>query len=151
MRQARLAAVVADRIIPQLPPLRTEVLPEAPPVELVVEALAPSSSDISGLAHVVLGSDLEAAASNVLMRRFLEGAGWDVDSAFDRSVAEIAMAVGAQWYAVAGLTVSSERSLPALDETTRLIRRESRNQLISVMVGDPEFTANPVLALKISN
>lgn len=232
VRQARLAAVVAERIIPQLLRLHTEVLPEAPPVELVVEALAPSSSDISGLAHIVLGSDLEAAASYVLVlrdrglsmetlfiellepaarhlgqlwdedecdfidvtlgvarlqkllamfngshllpgldtrrtvlmamtpgdqhsfgasmvRRFLEGSGWDVASAFDRSAAEIAKAASAQWYAVAGLTVGSERSLPALQETIRLIRRESRNQMIGVMVGGPVFTANPALALEV--
>ena len=232
VRQARLAAVVAERIIPQLIRLHTEVLPDALPVELVVEALAPSSSDISGLAHIVLGSDLEAAASYVLVlrdrglsmetlfvellepaarylgqlwdedecdfidvtlgvarlqkllamfngshllpgldtrrtvlmamtpgdqhsfgasmvRRFLEGAGWDVESAFDRSATEIAKAASAQWYAVAGLTVGSERSLPALQETISLIRRESRNQMIGVMVGGPVFTANPALALEV--
>ena len=232
VRQARLAEVVADRIIPQLLRLHTEGLPDAPPVELVVEALAPSSSDISGLAHVVLGSDLEAAARYVLVLRdrglsmetlfvellepaarylgqlwdqdecdfidvtlgvarlqkllamfngshllpeldtrrtvlmamtpgdqhsfganmvlrFLEGAGWDVAPAFDRTAAEIARAVGARWYAVAGLTVGSERSLPALEETIRLIRRESRNQMIAVMVGGPVFAANPALALEV--
>ncbi|WP_298193331.1 B12-binding domain-containing protein [Novosphingobium sp.] len=232
VRQARLAAVVAQQIIPQLLRLHSEVLPEAPPVELVVEALAPSSSDISGLAHIVLGSDLEAAVSYVLVlrdrglsmetlfvellepaarylgqlwdrdecdfidvtlgvarlqkllatfngshllpeldsrrqvlmamtpgdqhsfgasmvRRFLEGAGWEVESAFDRSATEIAKAASAQWYAVAGLTVGSERSLPALEETIRLIRRESRNQMIGVMVGGPVFTANPALALEV--
>lgn len=232
VRQARLAEVVADRIIPQLLRLHAEVLPDAPPVELVVEALAPSSSDISALAHIVLGSDLEAAVSYVLVlrdrglsmetlflellepaarylgqlwdqdecdfidvtlgvarlqkllatfngshllpgldtrrqilmavtpgdqhyfgasmvERFLSAAGWGVETAFDRSAEEIAQAAHAQWFAVAGLTVGSERSLPRLEETIRLIRRHSRNQMIGVMVGGPLFTADPALALEV--
>lgn len=231
-RQARLAELVAGRIIPQLVRLHSEVLPEALPIEQVVEALAPSRSDISGLAHVVLGSDLEAAAAYVLVlrdrglametlflellepaarhlgqmwdndecdfidvtlgvarlqkllatfngshvlpdldtrrqvllamtpgdqhyfgasmvERFLQSAGWTVEIAFDRTAAEIAHAARAEWFAVAGLTVGSERSLPALAETIRLIRRESRNQMIGIMVGGPLFTANPGLALDI--
>ncbi|MEI6643895.1 MAG: cobalamin B12-binding domain-containing protein [Novosphingobium sp.] len=231
-RQVRLAQVVAERIIPQLVRLHTEVLPDAPPIDALVEALAPSISDISGLAHIVLGDDLEAAVAYVLMlrdrglametlflellepaarhlghlwdndecdfidvtlgvarlqkllatfngshmlpgldsrrnvlmamtpgdqhyfgasmvQRFLEGAGWDVEPAFDRSAAEIARVASSQWFAVAGLTVGSERSLPSLEETIRLIRRESRNQMIGVMVGGPLFTANPALAKEV--
>jgi methanogenic corrinoid protein MtbC1 len=231
-RQVRLAQVVAERIIPQLMRLHTEVLPEALSIDAVVEALAPSISDISGLAHIVLGDDLEAAARYVLalrdqglametlflellepaarhlghlwdndecdfidvtlgvarlqkllamfngshllpeldsrrtvlmavtpgdqhyfgasmVQRFLEGAGWDVEPAFERSAAEIAHAVSTHWYAVAGLTVGSERSLPVLEETIRMIRRESRNQMIAIMVGGPLFTANPDLAREV--
>ncbi len=232
LRQARLAAVVADRIIPQLVRLHTEVLPDALPIADVVEALAPSNLDVSALAHIVLGDDLEAAVAYVLVlrdrglamdalftellepaarylgqlwdqdecdfidvtlgvarlqkllatfngshllpdldsrrvllmavtpgdqhhfgasmvQRFLEGAGWCVETAFDRSAAEIARLTSKQWFAVAGLTVGSERSLPRLEETIRLIRRESRNQMISVMVGGPLFSANPDLALEV--
>lgn len=232
LRQARLAQVVAERIIPQLVRLHSEVLPDAPPIEHVVEVLAPSNSDISGLAHIVLGSDLEAAVAYVMVlrdrgldmdtlfiellepaarylghlwdndecdfidvtlgvarlqkllatfngshllpgldtrrqvllamtpgdqhyfgarmvERFLQGAGWSVEAAFDRSAADIARAASAQWFAVAGLTVGSERTLPALEETIRLIRRESRNQLIGIMVGGPVFTANPELAHEV--
>jgi methanogenic corrinoid protein MtbC1 len=231
-RQARLAQVISGRIIPQLLRLHTEILPEAPPVEHVVEALAPSIADISALAHIVLGDDLEAAVAyvlvlrdrglsmetlfiellepaarhlgqlweddecdfidvtlgvarlqkllatfngshllaeldsrrNVLMamtpgdqhyfgasmvQRFLEGAGWTVESAFDKTAAEIGHAASAQWFAVAGLTVGSERSFPSLVETIGQIRRNSRNQMISVMVGGPLFTANPELAIEV--
>lgn len=232
LRQARLVELVADRIIPQLVRLHSEVLAEAPPIEHVVEVLAPSIADISGLAHIVLGNDLEAAVAYVLMlrdrglnmdtlfievlepaarhlghlwdndecdfidvtlgvarlqkllatfngsyllpgldtrrqvllamtpgdqhyfgasmvERFLQAAGWNVEAAFDHSSAEIAHAASTQWFAVAGLTVGSERSLPALEETIRLIRRESRNQMIGIMVGGPVFTAKPELALEV--
>ena len=231
-RQARLAQVVADRIIPQLVRLHTEILPDAPPIEHVVEALAPSIADISGLAHIVLGDDLEAAVAYVLVlrdrglametlyiellepaarhlghlwdndecdfidvtlgvarlqkllatfsgsymlpgldsrrhvllamtpgdqhyfgatmvERFLHAAGWSVESAFDKTANEIAAAAGAHWFALVGLTVGSERSLPALAETIALIRQKSRNPVIRIMVGGPVFTANPALALEV--
>ena len=75
--------------------------------------------------------------------------GWTVESAFDKTAAEIGHAVSAQWFAVAGLTVGSERSFPSLVETIGQIRRNSRNQMISVMVGGPLFTANPELAIEV--
>jgi methanogenic corrinoid protein MtbC1 len=231
-RQARLAQIVSGQIIPQLLRLHTEVLPDAPPIEHVVEALAPSSSDISGLANIVLGDDLEAAVAYVLVlrdrglsmetlliellepaarhlghlwdndecdfidvtlgvarlqkllatfngsyllpgldkrrhvllavtpgdqhyfgatmvERFLLAAGWTVQSAFDKTSAEIARTAHKHWFAVAGLTVGSERSLAALSETIGLIRQQSLNPAIGIMVGGPIFTENPALALDV--
>ncbi|MBX9884525.1 MAG: cobalamin B12-binding domain-containing protein, partial [Novosphingobium sp.] len=84
-----------------------------------------------------------------MVERFLSAAGWGVETAFDRSAEDIAQAAHAQWFAVAGLTVGSERSLPRLEETIRLIRRHSRNQMIAVMVGGPLFTADPARALEV--
>ena len=231
-RQARLAQVVSAQIIPTLLHLHAEVVPEAPPIEHVVEALAPTSSDISGLADIVLGNDLEAAVAYVLVlrdrglsmeslfielleptarylghlwdndecdfidvtlgvvrlqkllatfndsymlpgldmrrhvllavtpgdqhdfgatmvKRFLMAAGWSVQSAFNETAAEIACAARTFWFAVAGLTVGSERSLSALSETIALIRQQSLNPAIGVMVGGPIFTANPALAVEV--
>ncbi|MFM9936871.1 MAG: B12-binding domain-containing protein, partial [Novosphingobium sp.] len=68
-RQARLAQVVAGRIIPQLLRLHSDIVFDAPPIEQVVEALAPSSADISSLADIVIGTDLEAAVAYVLVLR----------------------------------------------------------------------------------
>jgi methanogenic corrinoid protein MtbC1 len=231
-RQARLAQVVSGQIIPQLMRLHTEVLPDAPPIELVIEALSPSNSDISGLADIVLGNDLEAAVAYVLVlrdrglsmeslfvellepaarhlghlwdnddcdfidvtlgvarlqkllatfndsymlpgldkrrhvllavtpgdqhyfgatmvERFLLSAGWSVQCEFDRTSAEIARAARKNWFAIAGLTVGSERSLAAVSETIRLIRQQSLNPAIGIMVGGPIFTENPALALDV--
>ncbi len=44
-------------------------MPDAPPVESLIEALRPSSADIDALAHIVLGDDLEAAATYVTIMR----------------------------------------------------------------------------------
>ena len=68
-RQASLARAVSSQIIPRLLRLHAEVVPDAPPVALMIEALAPSSADIGGLADIVLGSDLEAAAAYVMVLR----------------------------------------------------------------------------------
>ena len=231
-RQARLAKVVSGQIIPQLLRLHTKVLPDAPPIAHVIEALAPSSSDISALADIVLGDDLEAAIAYVLVlrdrglsmeslfielleptarhlghlwdndecdfidvtlgvarlqkllatfnnsymlpgldirrhvlmamtpgdqhyfgaamvERFLLAAGWSVESAYDKTAAEIACAARTHWFAVAGMTVGSERSLAPLAETIKLIRQQSLNPAIGIMVGGPLFTENPALVIEV--
>lgn len=68
-RQAKLARVVSGDIVPRLLRLHSVVGPDAPPVELLIETLAPSSADIDGLADIVLGADLEAAAAYVMVLR----------------------------------------------------------------------------------
>lgn len=68
-RQANLVRLISDNVIPQLLRIHTEVLPDAPPVEEFVEALAPSNADISTLADIILGTDLEAAVAYVMVLR----------------------------------------------------------------------------------
>lgn len=228
-RQARLARIVSNEIVPRLLRLHSEAVPAAPPIAVVIEALAPTSADITGLADIVLGSDLEAAAAyvvvlrerglsmetlflelleptarllgemwdrddcdfidvtlgvarlqkllaifnethifpgldthrNILMamtpgdqhffgitmvERFLTAAGWQVRTEFEGTSEDIAKVAKQHWFAVVGLTAGSERQLESMRTTIALIRRESRNQAIGVMVGGPMFTANPELA-----
>ena len=68
VRQLDLARFVSDEIIPRLLRLHTEILPDLP-VEPLIEALAPSGTDITALAAIVLGDDLEAAATYVTVLR----------------------------------------------------------------------------------
>ncbi|KAA2236611.1 cobalamin B12-binding domain-containing protein [Salinarimonas soli] len=68
-RQANLARIVSNQIVPRLLRLHTEVVADAPPVTVLIEALAPSRADISALADIVLGTDLEAAAAYVVVLR----------------------------------------------------------------------------------
>lgn len=68
-RQRKLAQLISNRVIPQLLRLHRNVAPDAPPVEVVLKALAPDSADITGLADIILGSDLEAAVSYVMVLR----------------------------------------------------------------------------------
>lgn len=68
-RRIDLVRIVSNEIIPRLLRLHTEVVPDAPPVEVVIKALLPSGADIDALAHIVLGDDLEAAATYVTVMR----------------------------------------------------------------------------------
>lgn len=68
-RQSILARVISNEIVPRLLRLHTEVVPDAPCVDMLIEALRPSSTEIDALAHIVLGDDLEAAATYVTIMR----------------------------------------------------------------------------------
>lgn len=68
-RQSILARVISNEIVPRLLRLHTEVVPDAPTVDALIEALRPSSNEIDALAHIVLGDDLEAAATYVTIMR----------------------------------------------------------------------------------
>lgn len=69
VRQARIARMVSKNIIPRLMRLHAEVSTESRPVESLIEAIAPGGADVDRLAHIVLGSDLEAAATYVTVLR----------------------------------------------------------------------------------
>jgi methanogenic corrinoid protein MtbC1 len=68
-RQGQLAQLISSRVIPQLLRLHNDVVPDAPQVDLLIEALAPGRADIVGLTDIVLGDDLEAAVSYIMVLR----------------------------------------------------------------------------------
>ena len=227
-RQARVARAVADTVVPQIVRLHSEVLPQAPEIEHVVEALMPTASDISGLADIILGADLEVSVAYVLMmrdrglsmdtlfiellepaarrlgelwdsdecdfidvtlgvarlqkllasfndshgspallsrrtvllgtapgdqhsfgasmvERFLGAAGWSVQTVFDQSADMMGHAARREWFAVASLTAGSDKYLPALSNVIKVIRRQSLNPAIGIMVGGPAFSEDPGL------
>lgn len=69
IRQYDLARFISNEIVPRLMRLHTEAVPDAPSVNVLIDALRPSSADIDALAHIVLGDDLEAAATYVTIMR----------------------------------------------------------------------------------
>lgn len=93
-RQAKLARIVSNEIVPRLLMLHTEAGPAAPPVTLVIETLAPTSADITGLADIVLGSDLEAAAAYVLV---LRDRGLSMETLFLELLEPTARLLGEMW------------------------------------------------------
>ena len=69
MRQFDLARIISNDIVPRLLRLHTEVVPDAPSIDALIGALRPSSTEIDTLAHIILGDDLEAAATYVTIMR----------------------------------------------------------------------------------
>lgn len=84
-----------------------------------------------------------------LVERFLVASGWQVQTELSATSEEIADAARRQWFAVVGLTAGSERQLDVLRSTIELVRKQSLNPAIGVMVGGPMFTANPALAADV--
>lgn len=143
-RQAKLARIVSNEIVPRLLRLHTEAVPAAPPVAMVIEALAPTSTDISGLADILLGSDLEAAAAYILV---LRDRGLSMDTLFLELLEPTARQLGVMWerdecdfidvtLGVARLqkllaVFNDSYSVPALDER--------RHVLMAMTPGDQHY------------
>ncbi len=81
-----------------------------------------------------------------MVERFLLASGWQVQTELSATSEEIADAARRRWFAVVGLTAGSERQLDVLRSTIAMVRKQSLNPAIGVMVGGPMFTANPALA-----
>lgn len=94
LRQSQLAQMVSDKVIPQLLRLHDEIVPEAPPVDAVIAALAPDRVDISGLADIVLGDDLEAAVRYVIV---LRERGLSMETLFIELLEPTARHLGEMW------------------------------------------------------
>jgi methanogenic corrinoid protein MtbC1 len=84
-----------------------------------------------------------------MVAEFFRRAGWDVWSGPVTSRQELVAMVGGEWFAVVGLSVSSERKLEEVAAGIRAIRRASRNRAIGVMVGGPVFLDHPDLVARV--
>lgn len=93
-RQAKLARIVADDILPRLLLIHAEAVPNAPRPALLIEALAPSKDDISALVDIVIGNDLEAAAAYVLL---LRDRGLAMETLFIELLEPTARRLGEMW------------------------------------------------------
>ena len=94
VRQVDLARIISNEIIPRLLNIHTTILPDAPPVDMVIEALMPDIGDISALAHIVLGDDLPAAAAYVTV---LRERGLPVETLYVELLEPTARHLGTMW------------------------------------------------------
>lgn len=143
-RQVRLARLVSTKVIPQLLRLHSEVLPETPPVDELIQALAPDNADISTLADLILGNDLEAAVAYVMV---LRERGLTMETLFVEVLEPTARYLGEMWDRDAcdfiDVTIGVSRlqkllaifnnshSVPALDQR--------RHVLMAMTPGDQHF------------
>ncbi|WP_394730890.1 B12-binding domain-containing protein [Altererythrobacter sp. GH1-8] len=93
-RQSRLARFVSGEVVPRLIRLHTDVLPDAPPLEILIEALKPNKADISDFAEILLGDDLEAAANYVTLMR---NRGLSIDVLYSELLEPTARYLGELW------------------------------------------------------
>jgi len=74
---------------------------------------------------------------------FFRRAGWNVWSTPLTTRSELTHIVRSEWFAMVGLSLSSDLHLDELTAHVRTIRRSSRNTGVVIMVGGPVFIAHP--------
>lgn len=85
----------------------------------------------------------------LMVTEFFRRAGWDVRSDATASEEDLGDKVGNQWFAVVGLSLSSERHIDKLSRCIRTIRCTSCNRTIGVMVGGQLFNRHPELVARV--
>jgi MerR family transcriptional regulator, light-induced transcriptional regulator len=80
---------------------------------------------------------------------FFRRAGWNVWSTPLATRSELTQIVSSEWFAVVGLSLSSDIHLDELTGHIRTIRRSSRNSGVVVMVGGPVFIAHPDFVARV--
>jgi len=112
----------------------THTLPSLDSRRQVLMAMAPGEQHYFGL---------------TMVERFLQAAGWQVQTELSGNSDQIVEAARGNWFAVAGLTAGSDRQIDSLKSTIAQLRAQSQNPAIGVMVGGPMFTAKPGLAVEV--
>ncbi|MEZ5459404.1 MAG: cobalamin B12-binding domain-containing protein [Steroidobacteraceae bacterium] len=79
----------------------------------------------------------------IMIAEFFRRAGWDVWDQPLNSRSELLDVVRREHFSIVGLSVGSVERLAALTETIRLLRRQSRNAQVRVMVGGAPFLDEP--------
>jgi MerR family transcriptional regulator, light-induced transcriptional regulator len=85
----------------------------------------------------------------VMMSEFLRRDGWEAWIEPDASKREFAEVVRSQWFDVVEFLVSSDNQLDALASGIRMIRRDSPNRSVGVMVCGQIFIEHPELVLLV--
>ena len=85
----------------------------------------------------------------VMMAEFFRRDGVDAWIEPDSTSNEFSGIIRSQWFDVVELLVSGDRKMDALAERIRMIRRESPNRGVGVMVCGPAFVEHPELVLLV--
>ena len=84
-----------------------------------------------------------------MVAKLLRAAGWNVTTPDTPTIASVTQAVRKDWYAVAGIALSSSERVDDIASTIATIRKNSRNPAIGIMVGGPPFAENSNLVTRI--
>jgi methanogenic corrinoid protein MtbC1 len=85
-----------------------------------------------------------------MVSEFFRRAGWKVWGELAASQADIVVAIKTQHFDLVGLSVSTEDQIPKLERFITLLKSESLNPSIGVMVGGPIFNARPELKNQVN-
>lgn len=103
--------------------------------------LAPSPGAKQDIGHMMFGL--------VLAGEFFRRDGWDTWIEPDPASAAFTDAIRTQWFDVVEFFSGSDKKLDDLATNIRMVRRESSNRNIGVMVCGPAFTERPELVLLV--
>ncbi len=81
-----------------------------------------------------------------VVEAFFLRAGWNVTMMHGASAAELRGRLGAEWFAVLGLSAGSHVQAGPLAREVPRLRRVSRNTNLAILIGGPVFAAEPSLA-----
>ena len=85
----------------------------------------------------------------MIVDHFMHLAGWDVRTCPNTRAEEVISLAAKNSFEIAGLSLSCESNVMALERLVAGIRRVSRNSNIGILVGGPLFVERPELALLI--
>lgn len=85
----------------------------------------------------------------LLLEEVFVRAGWITDRLSDPRALDLADRVAADWFDLAGLTVSCDSHIGALPAVIATIRAASRNPRLRVMVGGPALLRDPSIATRV--
>jgi methanogenic corrinoid protein MtbC1 len=118
--------------------------------ELDSAFVSQAETEPSGLPVLLVPAPGEQHMFGLLMvAEFFRRAGWNVWSGSLATRGELAAMVRNEWFAVVGFSLSCESRLDALASAIQLVRRESCNRSIGVLVGGHAFTENPDLVSRV--
>jgi MerR family transcriptional regulator, light-induced transcriptional regulator len=80
---------------------------------------------------------------------FFRRAGWDVWSELPADYDDVIGKARSDWFDLVGLSVGGEHKLDGLTQAIAVLRRESRNPDVLIMVGGPILVSNPELAVAL--
>jgi len=124
-------------------------------LQQVLRRLCPRSEDEAE--HINLGRRAMLAAAPGdqhsfgvhIVEEFFRRAGWDVWSLSRAGSGDLVRIVKSEWFAVVGLSASSDVFLEDLKICVQNIRRESCNKALIVMVGGSMFERRPDLVAEV--
>jgi MerR family transcriptional regulator, light-induced transcriptional regulator len=84
-----------------------------------------------------------------MVAKFLRAGGWDTTEELGVPIETVANRVRERWFAVAGLTLGTDRHLDTMRTMIAAIRAASRNPAIGILVGGQIFTEDPSAAAAV--